>query len=562
MDWIYSLLRWLDESPLRYEWIAWSVFAGTLASAIAVRQTAGPGIARRSNLIFASGIVLTLFAFRWPSWFVPTDFNPDEAQIVAGAITLKSFPIYWKYVDGTTHGPLCELPLVLAAWIGAPLNYVTARVVAALLQAVSLIGVWRTVGCLASERTARLAVIPGLAFWAFATTGEFVHYASELTGLTLLSVAVWAFARGMAAKGSGNAAVGWIFCSGVALGAVPFAKLQSVPQALALALVAGIILWQKPPSASTTRGKLVWSLIAGGLLVPAIIAAFLLMYGLVGQFRTSYILSGIDYANSGNRLREMPNRFFDFALSGYSFAWFLAGASAFVLLYLRPSQNVSGRLRLAFAAGWIQLAAALACVLLPGRESPHYLHLLIVPVSLLVGLILARASAEIENQADQTRRSMSLFAVFIGLTLVPQIVQRSSTPDFVGKFAQNRSTRSSAASFILERAKPTDTLAMWGWEPNLYVETGLPQGTREAHSALEIATTPLQAFYLSRYVGDLNRRQPAWFVDAVGPGGFMYFDRALYGHEMHARLKQSIADDYEFVGEFENKRIYHRRAQR
>jgi len=42
----------------------------------------------------------------------------------------------------------------------------------------------------------------------------------------------------------------------------------------------------------------------------------------------------------------------------------------------------------------------------------------------------------------------------------------------------------------------------------------------------------------------------------------MYFDRALYGHEMHARLKQSIADDYEFVGEFENKRIYHRRAQR
>jgi hypothetical protein len=164
------------------------------------------------------------------------------------------------------------------------------------------------------------------------------------------------------------------------------------------------------------------------------------------------------------------------------------------------------------------------------------------------------------SAGDEGRFAWPVFVAFFALTLVPQIYQRTITsPEYIGEFERNRSTRSAAAAFILREAKPTDTLAMWGWEPNLYVETGLAQATREAHSAFEIATTPLQSFYVNRYLGDMNRRKPEWFVDAVGTGGFMYTDRALYGHEMHPGLQRLVASDYEFVGEFENERVYHRK---
>ncbi|HEY4245415.1 MAG TPA: hypothetical protein VGM64_01100 [Lacunisphaera sp.] len=506
------------------------------------------------------GIVLTFAAFRWPGWFVPTDFNPDEAQILAGAITLKRFPVYWKYVDGTTHGPLCELPLVLAGWMGAPLNYITARMMAALLQVLSLIAAWRTLRCFASEQVARLSVLPALAFWAFSSSQEFIHYASELTGLTLLSLATWGLARALTAPADGRWPAWWMAASGVALGAVPFSKLQSAPQAAALTVIALVILWRLRTVPAKTRWGLGRYLIAGGLVVPVVIFIFLLTYGLIAQFKFSYLLSGVDYSRSGNRLAEMPGRFLTLSTTDYFFAWFFTGTLAFTFLYARQALRAIATLRVAQVAGWVQLGMATVCVIFPGRESPHYLHLLVIPATLLAGAVLTGTVERPKNAGDAGRLAWPVFVAFFALTLIPQIYQRTITsPEHVGEFERNRSTHSAAATFILREAKPTDTLAMWGWEPDLYVETGLAQATREAHSAFEIASTPLQSFYVSRYLGDMRRRKPQWFVDAVGSGGFMYTDRTLYGHEMHPELQHLVASEYEFVGEFGNERVYRRK---
>jgi hypothetical protein len=89
------------------------------------------------------------------------------------------------------------------------------------------------------------------------------------------------------------------------------------------------------------------------------------------------------------------------------------------------------------------------------------------------------------------------------------------------------------------------------------VETNLAQGTREAHSAYQITNWPLQAFYVARYVQDLNRRQPAWFVDAVGTGSFIYGSRDKFAHENTPALKAAVESQYELLAEFDFMRIYH-----
>ena len=560
MDLINSLFQWLDVNTARYGWVAWTAFGCTAAGVLAApRNPAAPvGIAGRA--FFAAGIVLTLVAFRWPSWFAPTDLNPDEAQMLAGAITLQRFPVYWKYVDGTTHGPLCELPLNVAGWLGAPLNYVTARVVAALLLAVSLIGAWGTLRCFAAERVARLAVLPGLAFLSLVSLHEYICYSSELSGLVLVSLATWALARVLTAPVVGRSQRVQIFFAGVVLGAVPFAKLQSAPQAAALTVIALALLGRTKKLTPPVRWSLARWLVAGGLLVPALTFTFLVVYGLVGQFTKSYILISFEYTSSGARLSEMPYRFLGFALNGYSFAWFFAGTLAFGLLYAHAIRRATPALRTAHTISWVLLGVAFACVILPGRECPHYLHLLVVPATLVAGLALAGAVERPETEGSRGPLAWTVVAWFVGLALVPQINQWTvSEHEFCGKFKANLATRSAAAKFMARLAKQSDTLAMWGWEANLYVETGLAQATREGHSALEIAATPVQAFYMNRYLSDMRRHQPEWFVDAVGPGGFQYEDRSLYGHEMYPGLRDLVASQYELVGEFENKRVYHRK---
>ncbi len=566
MEALRTGLLWLDADPGRFALAAWLAFGAT--ALLAWRAPAArpePGAAappRLRSWLFWGCVGLTLAACRWPSWFAPVNLNPDEAQMLAGAITLRRFPVFWKFVDGTTHGPICEYLLLVPAWFGAPLNYVTARIVAVVLLVAALAGVWGTLRCFAPERVARLAILPALAFWSFATHDDFIHYSTELPGVALLSLAGWSIAAALSWERPGGRPALLLFLGGCGLGAVPFAKVQSAPQAAALAAAAAA-LWmivRRPDRAACRRG---WCWLAlGGATVPTIVLVFVLIYGLAGQFWYSYVVSNLAYANLGQYpLREMPGRFFSFAAASSAFAWFFSGGVAFALLYARPGAGRPPAARAGALVAWILVGVAYACVIRSGREVPHYLHLVVVPVALLSGFVLAGADAEAAGASGRLRARLAPLFWFGLLALVPQVYNRASaTPPFLGQLAAAPAEAGSAAArFIRARAQPGDTLATWGWEPALYVETGLAQGTREAHTACEITEWSMREFYLRRYVSDLRRRRPAWFVDVVGPGGFIYEDRRMFGHERVPAVNAVIEQDYEFQAEFGRARVYHLR---
>lgn len=553
METARELLFWLDESPWRHWTPAWLLFAATVVLALRPHANAeGRRTAQARWFILA--VVLTLFAFRWPTWFYRLELNPDEAQIVAGALTLDRFHLPWKHLDPTTHGPLCEYGLIFASWFGAPFNYVTARIMAALLQAGALLAVWATLRKIMEESPARLAVLPGLAFWCLTSWDDFLHYSSELPGLFLMAWGGYFLVRTAAAPLARGALLAATL-AGFSLGTVPYGKLQSTPHAALIGLIGIGLVWRLARDRAA-RWRLLAALLAGAIAPTALHGIYLTVFGLWGQFWFSYIVSALDYVGSApHRLTEMPARFLHFSATSPSFAWFLWGCLGFTLLYLRAPRR-SDALRAAVPLAALSLAAAGFTVLRPGREVTHYLHLLVIPVTTLTGVILGNALQGAKGYGLRSAgRTVGGFAL---LCIGPQILNQAvSYHRFVGHVGEHwTAPLSPAADYLRKRAAPDDTLAMWGWAPHLLVETQLPHGTREAHSASQIIQWPLTDFYVDRYLGDLQRSQSVWFVDAVGPGAFVFEDRARHGHESVPALRDWIGEHYALEAEFTHSRIY------
>lgn len=548
MTFVRDILFWLDATPVRYWTMAWICYGILLL--LAITPNTSKRIWVRHAGCFCLVLVVTLFAFRWPVFFFRADLNPDEAQILAGAITLNHDPVVWRSLDTTTHGPLLEYLLLIAHGLGAPFNYATARVVGTLLQAVALIAVWGTLRRFVPETLARLGVLSGLTFWSLIAWEDFLHYSSELPGIALLTIATWTLAITLTPPLKEKPRTSTAFLTGLAAGLVPLAKLQSAPHAAGLLLVAAGFIWFSP-SLRVVRGKLLLWLCAGTASVGLGLALFLQWFSLWREFWVTYIASAIDFlGTSAFPFAAMPGRFFNFSATAPVFALFFWSNVLFAVLYLREP-STDQRLRLAQRVGWVLFGLAIFTVLRPGLESAHYLHLLVAPLTLLVGLTLGGVMSQL--------RPWRVILVFFTLALLPQIWERMATGSrFIGNAATHwHEPPSETAQYILSKAQPGDTMAMWGWQPHLQVEVQMPHATREAQSGNQIMQWPLTSFFVGRYVHDMIAHRPAWFVDVVGPGAFIFDSRATQAHESVPALRDLITQNYELETEIGSIRVYH-----
>ena len=70
---------------------------------------------------------------------------------------------------------------------------------------------------------------------------------------------------------------------------------------------------------------------------------------------------------------------------------------------------------------------------------------------------------------------------------------------------------------------------------------------------------PMIEYYRTRFVSDLQRTRPRWFIDAVGGENFFYKDRAATGHEILPDLAREIREHYELIDDVDGSRLYRRR---
>ncbi len=489
-------------------------------------------------------LAAALLAFRWPLLWVPHQQNPDESQLIAGAITLRYDPVFWRSVDGVTAGPLDFYPLLPAAWGDGIASYAVARMIGLVTIFWTIFFAGEALALLAGATVARVAVLPALAFHALTTHPDFIYYSTELMPSLLLAAGGWLIVRQRLAPT--RTRLWWI---GLILGATPWAKPQGMP----LAGLLWLLIFVQTLRAPQKPGVLP---LIGGALIPAL-ACFGLatVTGQLEHLITPFFLNNFFYVNfnAGNFSwwQTTSMQWQNALLDGYLGLW-LAGAAVFSPFALIPLIRASAAQRRTLLFAGFVLIAGLLCALGPRRPTPHHLHFLMLPLIWVTGAGLA--------QALSSRFARVLGAgFFLFCTLLPQLVWRAQHGERPGLVQGliNTSAQKQLATLIRRCGAPGEPLAIWGWRSSLYVEAGRPQATRQAHTETQIYPGPLQTYYLRRYFEDFQTSNPPVFVDAVGPGNFAFTDLNR-AHESFPPLRAVIAARYTYIATLGGARLYAR----
>jgi hypothetical protein len=191
---------------------------------------------------------------------------------------------------------------------------------------------------------------------------------------------------------------------------------------------------------------------------------------------------------------------------------------------------------------WIWVALTLAGAALGLRFFPRYYFLLLPPMILLAarGWALLLATAPLRSRlgirASEPRAlasgrrngpALALLAALLAVPLVrfgPRYITLARGGTWTD-LSMDRDSRQAAAQ-LRALAQPGDTLFVWGFRPDIFIDSGLPAGTRFLESQ------PISGVFADRHLFSSaaiaprftapNRREllashPTWVVDGLGP---------------------------------------------
>lgn len=487
-----------------------------------------------------------MLCLRWPLLWVPHQQNPDESQLIAGAITLRHDPVFWRSVDGGTAGPFDFFPLLPAAWGDGTASYAIARFVAVVVVFFTLVLAGETAARWSGAALARFAVLPAAAFYAFTTHPDFNHYSTELMPGLLLAAAGYVALRGGPSPSSRR-----LWLCGFLLGSVLWAKLQAVPLAFALgSLVALREIQQR-------RFAALFPLLAGAALPAVLFLGEATLAGEIENLLLPYFVQNLAYVQApqftwiGVATAQWDNA----RLDGYLALWMIGAATLVALGLTRVRQPEFRSQRGLIGAAVVLLAAGVFSALGPRRPSTHHLYLLVLPL-----LWLTAATLPLALSHPALRRRAGLTGIlFLAIGFVPLVAWRVAAPDpFAGINTSGVSAeRRGLVHLVRALSTREEPLAMWGWRCSLYVEAGRRQATRQAHTEAQIYESPLQPYFLQRYLSDFQAAEPPVFADAVGPGNFA-FTSPRFAHEMFPALREIIRTRYTLVTTLDGTRVYAR----
>lgn len=500
---------------------------------------------------FCTFAAFTILLLRVPCLTLP-QCNVDEGQWIAGAITLSHDPRFWGSVDGTTSGPLVIYSLLSAKLFGSTIDYVSARCLANVLWAATVVFTYLTFRLVSPSCVARLLVLPFVATVALLNSGEYVGYNGEHLPVCILAFAFW-LAASMVLTGSQR---NWqLLLLGFVLGSIPFAKLQAVPMGMTIGVVTLICT-------AKWRNKAV--LAASALAPTVLVFCYLQAFQLVQDFWHSYILSNLNYASKVSHVtpwkRVIRLPFFLFASEDTRPYFLMQSLAVIVLLTLvilrwRSFDNTARRVLLLAV---LYLFGGYYSVLQPGTFYGHYFLFLLHPLVLVSGMSIVFLAG---THATAGRGLVN--PAWAGLFMAAMVIGPACRVLTLGNAALNNlESRKElmqpgpVAHTIQEIRTNQSSLAVWGWAPHFYVQTQMRQAARDAHTFHEITEGPLQPYYTDRFVKDLAAKPHVIFVDVANSVDSKYFKEERFRHENFPAVAELIRSKFRFVADYYGSRIY------
>lgn len=543
-----------------------------------------------STTLFLGLSLLLLVVMRMPSILYNRELNVDESQLLAQAITLQQDPVYGRAVDGTSIGPVNSYLLLIPSAFGLPLDYTAARLVAVLLIDLSLLLFYQSLLRFTTPIVSRLSFLPVLLFFAWTTEPNFLHYSSELSSLVILtgcfSLAVRILRQ--------TTPPSLLLLAGLSClaGLTVYCKLQALPIVGMILITLTFYLWRIQ---HWTALKPLF-VMAAGFLLPTVVmfvqaywfktTDYFIDYYFVGNLTTyAQIYAHVPLVSQGftSKLVRFPSflkQYADLLIFLVFNGGLIIGATLFMRRFQWRSQT--GAHWLSLLTG-LTILGALWSVVTPGTEFGHHLLLLVFPLGWGLALGLHTLMQSFSTQRVWQRLLTALLGLYILeviltdnlliaytrqlrsgdkheaiTTLEPDPINSSllSINPFLFSYpAKVILPLSSVSQAIKQYTIPLDKIAVWGWNCQYYVETGLAQGVRENHTQRSIIPNQMRDAYLSRYAQDLLVNRPAVFVDAVGKASLI-LTKPTYRHEQFAAINRIVEQNYSLVSSVKQVRIY------
>ncbi len=478
---------------------------------------------KQSDSIFLLIGSLFLFFLRLPIIRYNKGINQDEGQMLTQAMTLRQDPILFQSVDTTTGGPLSSYLLTFFNLIGFRLDYSTAHLVAILLIISTFIILYKTCQKLFDTNSTRFAIIPFIIFESLTQEPDFVHFASELMPLLMISLMLYFYSKKTLIA---------IFFIGFLAVLLIFGKLQAI-------LIGTVIgLWILIESFKNKDWKAIYYLIGGGISCLILSIGLFTIWGVLGDVIDFYFIRNLTAHSAERPLYKSIFRIPQFLGKDFGFLLF------FIVCITKPIKFSWKSIGFSL----ILLLISLFSVIRTGSEYLHYLHLLIP------ALVLWAAHHSVGLNHKFYFVIILIVAGYYFGNLGFKTIKNQPT----NAYSTQSLTSSNVSKEILKNAQSGEKLVVWGWNLDFHIETQMPQGTRENHIPYIALLHKFQKIEQQRYLADLKQNQPKIFVDAVGVNSHWFNDKSKFQHENYPEIKEFIEKNYILTNFVDDVRIYKR----
>ena len=466
---------------------------------------------------------------------IPGSLNVDEAQWTVSARRILDDPIVWRSNDLQTSGPLNAFVISWPYLFGLVPSIFTSRLTGLILQSGTLLGIASLIRPAELIGPGTTAVMSVAAFLALTTSGDYVHYSSELLSLALIVLFCIVFA------GFGEnrrSAWRWGLCGLVAT-SLPLAKMQSAPFCLLFhAACVGRLLFD------LRQGRASWgqafAYMAGGALPVLALIAPLFLVGEQQAVLTGYFGLASNYFGT---------RGFDIFHNIVPVILVMAGLMAMVFVPRRDFTRARWDLLLLSFGLWF---ATFLSIWLPGRNFAHYRQYAFVALPLSV--VLAQRSLPALERS--LRALIPLLAPIVATIIYklpappqPGVADAAMESAFAYKDPGGRSRPLFAWTGVTSK----DSMLIWGWEPGLMAYSGLKSADRAAIAEYLIRPNAGRDYFRDRLLRDLTRAgNPPLVLDTVRPGYFFanYPDYRPETSDLRSfpALYDIVVKEYEQIG--------------
>ena len=492
--------------------------------------------------------------------------NADESLWIASAKMFSYDPRPWLSADTGTGGPLVPLSLITLKWVGLAIDHGSLKFMSGAMMAFSAAALYLGFAKLMSKSIGRLVILPLVVAISCMINNDMVAYNSEHPAILLMSLS-FLFLTRVHVSGVGRFNLNLILL-GVLLGLVPFAKLQAVPIAFCLGILACLVDYRKPGL------RPLFILVTSALVPTILILLALFLYGGLGEFWFSFVQNNFTYATQTDVEQDglglSMNLFFNMlSVPGelHFFLYYSFIIILFCLFFLLSFVKRMSREQIAKVFFVLMmLSVTIYCIVTPGRPFTHYILLLFIPITITSAILVHVVTEIVHNFQEPTQLpnqkffSFSLAIIFLVSTSFYYFQMNFSySPDYLNKANEryNGFCLQNDVTAVLNRySSEKERMAVWGWAPELFEGTNFLMGTRDCASSFQIEKGPHQGRLLARYISDLEKNKPKIFIEAIGPNFFGFQDRAKSGFENFADLNAYVKRNYTFDGEVGGARIF------